>query len=151
MAQLWLSQKLSPDTATTFPGTQKHIKSECLCWPRQRRQDRSSMQELKQGLACDALKTSVPQYRVQNTSRNQGKGKDAAGGQMVLLPNTSHSEITDWTVETLAEQNQKYTGAVGSKIRPASQLTNFYLCVSSGHKYILQQVVEKVRKINYTT
>lgn len=61
------------------------------------------MQELKQGLACDALKTSVPQYRVQNTNRNQGKGKDAVegmgGGQVVLLPNTSQSEITGWTLK----------------------------------------------------
>lgn len=67
------------------------------------------------------------------------------GGQEVLLPNTPHCEITNWTVKTLAKQ--KYRGAEGSKIIPARQLTNFYLCVSSGHKYMLQQVVGKVRLI----
>lgn len=60
------------------------------------------MQELKQGLACDALKTSLPQYRMQNTNRNQGKGRDAVEemgrGQGVPLPNTSQSKITDWPV-----------------------------------------------------
>lgn len=79
------------------------------------------------------------------------KGKEGillrGDGQVVLLPNTSHCEITGWTVKTLAEQSQKYSGAVGSKTRPARQLTNFDLCVSSGHKYILQQVVAKVRSI----
>lgn len=64
---------------------------------------------------------------------------------MVPLPNISHCEITDWTVKTLAEQSPKDTGAVDAEIRSARQLTNFYLCVSSGHKYILQQAVAKIR------
>lgn len=73
------------------------------------------------------------------------KHEGIGGGQGVLLPNTPHCEITNWTVKTLAKQ--KYRGAAGSKIIPARQLTNFYLCVNSGHKYILQQVVGKVRLI----
>lgn len=122
-----------------------------LCWPRQRRQGKSAMQELKQGLACDALKAAMPQHRVQNTNRNQKERKGCCwgdgSGQVALLSNTSHCEITDWTVKTLAEQSPKDTGAEGSKIRSARQLMNLHLCVSSGHKYILQQVVEKIRPI----
>lgn len=45
--------------------------------------------------------------------------------QVVPLPNTSHCEITDWTVKTLAEQSPKDTGAVDYEIRSARQLTNF--------------------------
>lgn len=106
-----------------------------LCWPRQRSQDKSSMWELKQGLACDALKTAMPQYRCRTQTGIKRKEGilSRRGGQVVLLPSTSHCEITGWIVKTLAEQSQKYTGAVSSKIRPARQLTNFYLCVSSEH------------------
>lgn len=118
-----------------------------LCWPRQRSQDKSSMWELKKGLACDALKTAMPQY-TSTTQTGIKEGNLLRGdGQVVLLPSTSYREITGWTVKTLAEQSEKYTGAVGSKIRPARQLTHFYLCVSPGDKYILQQVAGKIRSI----
>lgn len=104
-----------------------------LAWTKKSRKKLHARAEER--LASDALKRAMPQYRVQSTNRNQGRGKDAVegteGGEVVLLPNTSHREITNWTVKTLAEQSQKYTGAVGSKIRPARQLTNLYICVST--------------------
>lgn len=131
-----------------------------LCWPRQRSQDKSSMQELKQVLACDASKISVPQYRVQNTNRNQGKGRDdveeMGGGQGAPLPNTLHCEITDWTVKTLAEQSQKYSGAVGSKIRPINELlplcqlwTQIYTTASSRKSKVNYIILKRISKTKF--
>lgn len=150
----WLAtmcQKLTPDIGTRFPGTQTHqewvvcagldkedkVKVPCRSWS-------------KVWLVM-LSKQPCPKHRVQNTNRNQKERKGCCwgdgSGQVALLPNTSHCEITDWTVKTLAEQSPKDTGAEGSKIRSARQLMNLHLCVSSGHKYILQQVVEKIRPI----
>lgn len=42
------------------------------------------MKELKQRLACNALKTAMPQHRVQNTNRNKEKGRDAVEGMGVV-------------------------------------------------------------------
>lgn len=146
-----MSQKLTLENVTTFPGTQRHIKSEWFVLPRQRNKNKSSMWELKQG--CLVLHPKQPCPSTGYRTQTGIKGKEGillrGDGQVVLQPNTSCCEITDWTVKTWVEQSQKYTGAVGSKNQTCGTI-NKLLPLCQLWTQIYTTASSRESKINYT-